>query len=155
MQRRDLIKDQIEQLGRVLSKMVDTFLKLKTNGQANDGLTLTEQSFNEEFDLDLNAFLTLSEDEIKAFLIEKNFTDDHLCKLTSLLIEIAEAKITQKEHPKALQYLSQAEYLLSIHLEYDDSFSMMETIPSLAISFENTGAILNNRIKELQAKCDL
>lgn len=43
MEQRDLIKDQIEQLGRVLGKILVDFLGLKSGGQIEHGIEVSKK----------------------------------------------------------------------------------------------------------------
>ena len=44
MEQRDLIKDQIEQLGKVLAKIIADFLEFKSSGNVNQGIEISNES---------------------------------------------------------------------------------------------------------------
>lgn len=93
MERRDLIKDQIEQLGRVLGKILGNFLKMKSAGKVSQGVEIANQQLESELDVSLEQLLSRSKSELKAYLLSKSMTAEHLETLSDLLREIGESKI--------------------------------------------------------------
>ena len=53
MEQRDLLKDQIEQLGKVLAKILPDFLGLKSEGQISQGIEITNHRLRSELDIEI------------------------------------------------------------------------------------------------------
>ena len=113
MERRDLIKHQIEQLGRVLGKILADFLGMKSTGKVSQGIEIVNRQLDNVLGLNLDALLTLSEHELEAFFLNKNITAEQLETLSDLLKEIGESKI--EHHPdEAKTFLLKSGELLDI-----------------------------------------
>ncbi len=53
MEQRDLLKDQIDQLGKVLAKILSDFLGLKAKGQASHGVEISNHRFQRELEINI------------------------------------------------------------------------------------------------------
>ena len=91
MQQRDIIKDQIEQLGKVLGKLITLMLGLKGNGDILDNIQQVAEEFDTELHIDLNKLIALEQEEFQKALAEKfqNF-EAPLEQLGDLLSEIGQ-----------------------------------------------------------------
>lgn len=78
MIQRDLIQKQIEQLGRVLGKIITGFLGLKTSGNVIEGFTIANDQFKRELDLDIDQLLRMNKASLSDYLEAKPFTSTHL-----------------------------------------------------------------------------
>lgn len=95
MERRDYLEKQIEELGRVLAKILGEFWGLKNNGQAGRGIEHARQSLNEELDIDLDHLLACDKEKLSEIFSEKTtWNETNLDKLAELFFEIA---VTYKE----------------------------------------------------------
>ncbi len=88
MTQRDIIKDQIEQLGRVLGKITAELLDLDTRGDLNDGIEMATQQLQNEADIDLNKLVSMSSTELKSFFEEKNFESVTMDRLADMLVHL-------------------------------------------------------------------
>ena len=68
MQQRDYVKNQIEQLGKVLSKIISHFLGLKSDGFLSGAIAISHQQFREELQFDVDKSVLLNEAEVKEYL---------------------------------------------------------------------------------------
>ena len=68
MERRDLIQDEIERLGRVLGKILATFLGLKSQGKVQEGIEEAEQQLQSYLDLDVPKLLQLEGRDLVDYL---------------------------------------------------------------------------------------
>ena len=93
MERRDLIKDQIEQFGKVLGQIFSEFLGMKSKGRIDEGIEMSNQNFAEKLDLDIEKLLNLSIEESNIYLSELKLNADHIELVTDYLIQIAEHKL--------------------------------------------------------------
>tara|TARA_B100000809_G_C14809303_1_gene413234 strand:+ start:77 stop:496 length:420 start_codon:yes stop_codon:yes gene_type:complete len=96
MAQRDLIRDQIEQMGRVLGKALADFLGFKSKGMINQGLEVSSQQLKSELDIDLGELTTLSNSDLKSYLLDRKFTVKHIEMLADYLSEVGKSKISDK-----------------------------------------------------------
>ncbi len=93
MEQQDYLKKQIDQLGKVLAKIFSDLLGLKSNGQINAGLEITNQTLRNEIDFDIQDLLDIpTENFINTLTTEKKLTNDNLDKLAEIFLLIADNK---------------------------------------------------------------
>ncbi len=126
MEKRDLILDQIEQLGYFLRKMFAVFFDSNFKGNSREALDLITNEFKSELDFDLPLFISLSEDEMKNYLLNFNFNEQHLENLSELMKEMSLSKTLDKKTSN--QYLKKALELLDLADEQSNSFSYERNI---------------------------
>lgn len=100
MEQQDYLKRQIDQIGRIIGKILTDFIGLKNKGQINDGIELTNQALKSELDLDMDELINLTQDQFISTLIKKNLTNESLNKFAEILLLIAD---NRKENPKELR----------------------------------------------------
>lgn len=123
MEQRDLIKDQIEQLGKVLSRILSEFLGLKSKGQVTQGIINCNQSLQSELDLDVAEIGNLTKGELKIYLKHRKLTSEHLEVLSEYFKEIGKAG-KKANHPQAQLWLIKAIELLEIADEFSRTLSL-------------------------------
>ncbi|MEL6626723.1 MAG: hypothetical protein AAFS00_02150 [Bacteroidota bacterium] len=122
MEQRDYLKDQIEQLGRVLGNMLAEFLRLKTAGQLYQGIAVSNEQLKEELDLDIPTILALDSDSLHTYLSDRKLTPDHMEILSKYLEETGLAMMEETpEEGKA--YLHQALAMMDMIDETTKTFS--------------------------------
>ena len=121
MEKRDLILDQIEQLGYFLRKMFAAFLDKNSIGNSTEALDLVTNEFKSELDFDLPLFVDLSNEQMKNYLLNFKFNEEHLENLSELLKEMSSSKSFDKETSD--NYLKKALELLDFADEKSNSFS--------------------------------
>ena len=122
MEQRDLIQDQIEQLGRALGKILANFLGLKSSGQIEQGIEVTIKQLKTELDIDIAELVVLSKDELKTFLVERKMVIGHFETLAEYLKEIGNSKISN-DKKKAKIYLTKSLELLDLEDEISNTIS--------------------------------
>lgn len=130
MVKRDLILDQIEQMGAFLRKLL---AKFSNSNSLDEGTNASDSVINElnvEIGFDLKLFLSLSEEDAKNYLSNYKFTEEHLEALSNLLVKMSPEASNKK------QYLSKALLIL----DFSDGISN-------TFSFDRNNT--NNKIKEL------
>lgn len=91
MERRDYFKKQIDQLGRVLGKILSDLLGQKNNGRVEEGISAATQALNDTAAIDLEEFIAIPTEELISFLQEtKGFTNENQELLADTLLVIAE-----------------------------------------------------------------
>lgn len=115
MEQRDLIKDQIEQLGKVLAKILSDFLGLKSSSNVAQGIEISNERLQSELDIDIEKLITLNKTELVEYLKNRRLTAGHLETLSEYLKEvgIAKTEINKSEArlclEKAIEFLDIAD----------------------------------------------
>ena len=91
MERRDILKDEVERLGRVLGKILADLLDWKAKGNLSQGIAATAEALKSELDLDLNTVLGLDRSALTEYLDRRAYTDAHLEILVDMLLEMGTA----------------------------------------------------------------
>ena len=97
MQHRDLLKDQIEQLGKVLSGILADFIGMKTRGETAQGISNLSQQFKEKLDLELDSLLSLSQIELIDYLESRQIFPNQLEIIADCLKEMGSANLDVNE----------------------------------------------------------
>ncbi len=93
MERRDYFKKQIDQLGRVLGKILADFLALKSTSKVGEAIESVVQSLNTKLDLDPEMLADAPRSEIVDKLIRVyGFNNDNLELLANILLTAAEER---------------------------------------------------------------
>ncbi len=117
MERRDILKDEIEQLGRVLGQILTTFLGFSAKGKVSGGIEVVNNQLKDRLDLDYEKLIQLSGYELLDYLKQWNVTSEHMETLSSLLMESGRAGLENCEVDavsrlqKALELLDLADVL--------------------------------------------
>jgi hypothetical protein len=124
MEQQDYLKKQIDQLGKVLSKILSDFLGLKNNGQINAALDITNRTLKNELNFDIQDLLDIPTDNfIDTLTTQRNLTTDNLDKLAEILFLIADnrqdnnKKIYEK-CMKIYEYLEKTENIYSLDKQW-------------------------------------
>ncbi len=114
MQQRDIIKDEIEQLGRALGKVLANFFALKNKGAISLAVEVTNQNLQSEIDLDINKLALLNEKEMEDYVQSKKLTDRHLDQLATYVFEIGISKKGNLTGTNRLKWFRTAKRLLEL-----------------------------------------
>lgn len=106
MVQRDIIQEQIEQLGRVLGKILAQFLALKLDGDPANAVLLTQEELRGQLKLNLKKFMELDEAAAIAYADELGLTGEHLDQLADYAWRAAEAQPERRtEHLRTARRL--------------------------------------------------
>lgn len=122
MEQRDYLKDQIDQLGRVLGEIVANFLKLKTNGNPMEGLEQSNEDLKEQLDIDIPYLLDADETDVKTSLTAKKMTDNQIETLSDYFKEAGES-LLDEDQQRAHEYLQKSKALLDFADELSGAIS--------------------------------
>ena len=90
MEQRDYLMRQIEQMGRVLGKILADLIGLKQQGQVSEGMGIVEQTLKSELDIDIYELIKIPVDDfVETLKKDKNFADENLDSFADLLFHIA------------------------------------------------------------------
>jgi hypothetical protein len=97
MQHRDLLKDQIEQLGKVISGILADFIGMKTRGETAQGILNLSQQFKEKLDLELDNLVSFSQIELIDYVESRQLFPNQLETIADCLKEMGSANLDVKE----------------------------------------------------------
>ena len=123
MQQRDILKDQIEQLGRVLGKIIAEFLDLKLQGEVGLGIKQTRKSLQEQLDIDVEKLLLLNEQDLLSYLNERNLIGAHAEMIADYLLDVG-SHILPTDPEIGKKYLNKTRDLYEVSNQLSDSLSL-------------------------------
>lgn len=127
MEHKDLIKEQIEQIGRVLGRLLADFFSMKTEGDLDLAIEETNAQLKSELDLDIDQLIHFSSEDLAKYILERKFRDTDIEKLANYFYEIGQFRKSNAQ-PSA-PYFKTAQALLAIN----DSFSKTITFERIAL----------------------
>lgn len=91
MQQEDWLLRQINQLSRVIGKILADLLGLKNQGRVGEGIEAAQQALKNELDLSIDELVSIPKERfIKTLQESKKFNDENLDNLADLFLVIAE-----------------------------------------------------------------
>jgi len=90
MEQRDYLQREIEQLGRVLGKLLSDLLGLKSDGKVSDSIETTDQVLKDELNLTIEDLTAIPTDKFISMLqSDQNFSNRNLEQLAGILLLLA------------------------------------------------------------------
>ncbi len=86
MEQRDLLKDQIERLGKVLAKILSDFLGFKSSGNATQGIEISNESLQSELDIDTEKIMAINKTELEVYQGQKIDKSDAQLRLQKAIV---------------------------------------------------------------------
>lgn len=121
MIQRDIIQQQIEQLGRALGKIITGFLGLKSQGKVGLGFEIANEQFNQALDLDIDKLLGMDKGVLTDYLKDKPFTSTHLVEIAEYVDILGEH---QSDNAAKANAFGTALNLMELANEKSDVFDM-------------------------------
>lgn len=123
MERRDYFKKQIDQLGRILGKILDDFLALKNTAGVGEAVESVVESLNTKLDLSLATLENVPHAEIVDRLISAHsFNNNDLELFADILLRTAEQRLHDNQWRKLMGHA----LVIFQHLETVDSTFSLE-----------------------------
>ena len=91
MERRDIIKDEIEQVSSILAKIFADFVGFKSQGNIYEAIEISNQQLQSELDINVEEVMSLNENDLKEYVEAKNLTAEQLEVFSEYLIESGNA----------------------------------------------------------------
>ena len=114
MEQRDYFLRQIEQMGKVLGKILARLFKFKSGNSAELTIESIEETFQNELELNFHSLISLPNDDfIEILTVEKQFDNDSIEKLADIFYEMIPF-YTSKAKQKSL---SEKALILHTYLE--------------------------------------
>ena len=140
MEQRDILKDQIEQAGKVLGKMIEEYFNLKSNGNINEAILATNHQLRSQLDIDVEMLVSLEDNDLVNFISARNFTDIDLDNLSNYFYEIGLIK-KQEKKTDVKTWFATAKQLLDIAADLSQTITFERM--GLKLKIENE---INNNI---------
>jgi hypothetical protein len=127
MENEDRLKKQIDQMGKVLGKILADLLRIKNQGDASMSIETIFVSFKTELDLDLEDIIECPPDQlIEKLSKEKGFTHIHLELLADILYNLEDGTYPTRQYDCLERALTIYEYTQMMDNNY--SFERMNKI---------------------------
>lgn len=123
MENRDLLKDQIEQLGKVMAKILSDFIGLKSNNDVDQQIKISNDRFQNELDIDIEKLLSLQKTKLRLYTNKRKLNHCHLETLSAYFKEVGLEKLKTSKSQGRL-YLVKALVLLEIADEVSKTISL-------------------------------
>jgi len=122
MEQRDIIMDEIERLGKAISKILSGILGAKGDLKTSKLVSIANENFKAQVDLDIEKLVNLSKEELFDFIQSKNFVASHLQLICEYLKEAGIIKMGN-DKKLALKYFQRALELYGVIEEFTKTFS--------------------------------
>ncbi|HKK59601.1 MAG TPA: hypothetical protein VJ937_08995 [Salinivirga sp.] len=123
MEQRDYLKDQIDQMGKALAKILSDLMGLKTKNEPQSALVETNQQLKTQVDLDLDKLMRVTADERQAFLDRESFNAANLETLAEILKEMGTNAVA-KDANYVTEYFKVALELLNLADQKSEAISL-------------------------------
>jgi hypothetical protein len=122
MEQRDFLKDQIEQMGRVLAKIFSDFLGFRAKGQIFQGIEIMNHRLQSGLDIEIEKLNTFTKNELNNYLQRRQLTAEHIEILSECLKEIGKGELKRNKEEAKIS-LEKAIELLDIADEISNTMS--------------------------------
>ena len=138
MERRDIIKDEIEQVSRILAKILADFVGAKSRGSISEAIEISNQQLLSQLDIKVEEVLSLRDDDLRNYIGARNLTAEHLEVLSEYLRESG-LSLMDDNNQASINNLELSIHLLDIADETSGTFcfSRMEKKSKLIIKLRN------------------
>lgn len=131
--RRDYFQNQMDQMARVLGKLLADLLGLKSEGKILEANELTLEVFSKDIGFDFEEIKNTPSEILLDFLIEKKqFSDEHIQHVANILFELGMEK--EKRDDKLMLY--------------NRAYVLYEYLNNVGTTFSFDFLLKMNRIKE-------
>jgi S-adenosylmethionine synthetase len=125
LEQEDYLKRQIDQLARVLGKILFDLMGFKTEGQIGGGLESANAALQREMQLSFEALCAMpTATFIETLQQEKHFSNEHMEQLAEILLLLAEDAVKAKAETVVIRNFYERAMLIYEHLEQtSDTYS--------------------------------
>ena len=132
----DFIKRQIDQLGKVLGKILADLLRLKSGGSLDAGIEEAGQALKMELGLNIDGLVSIPAESFITTLLEiRKFTDNNFEELAEILFLIAEELYTSNTQNEKMKKL------------YERSLIIFELLDNMSSTYSFDRHTKINKIK--------
>ncbi len=127
MQQRDYLKDQIDQMAKVLATLLANFLGLKSSGNATQAVSVATEQFTELLHWNPDQLLSMSSEELQSFVASNGLQEEHVALIGRYYKEVG-AALWNEDEPKATQYFSTGRNIISAFEQTSQTTSLSLTL---------------------------
>lgn len=113
MEQRDFLTKQIEQMGKVLAKLLADLLQLPITDGLEESMAQSTRQLKELLDIDLDELISLNADDLTKYLRQSNFTTELMESLANYLQEIGNKQLNIKKESAFTSYRTALQLLHS------------------------------------------
>lgn len=136
-EKRDMLKAEIEQIGKVFAKIIGSFFQLKAKGNPALAIEVTSEQFKDELNINIESMLKLSDEELQHYFNSRKLQAEHLQLLSDYLLEVGkhQIQIEDSEAKKTLTKVWEIEELTqqSKNANLFDDFTATKTAKQLEV----------------------
>ena len=121
MENKDYLKKQIDQIARVLGKLLFELSDINQSGKVSDGMERMDQILNDKLNININYLITIPDNDFMEKLkIEHKLTNESLNYIAEILFKLSESTDNimknnlQQKSLIILKHLEQNENIYSI-----------------------------------------
>lgn len=124
MEQQDYLKRQIDQMAKVLGKIIADITGLKDQGKVNEGMEIADQTMKSELALDMGDLLKIPKNEfIDTLINKKQVHNENLEQFAEMLSELADGWLKQDAGEKAKDLYEKALAIYEYLEETGSAFS--------------------------------
>ncbi|MDD3875557.1 MAG: hypothetical protein PHT69_02990 [Bacteroidales bacterium] len=125
MEQRDYLMRQVNQLARVLGKVLFDLLGLKNSGEIIESINITTLSLMSELDIDLDELVSIKRDELIHTLIDKmGFNNENLETLSEILMQMGDNFFKINNLNKGESYCQTSLFIYEYLEKADNTYSL-------------------------------
>jgi len=133
LEQKDILKDEIEKIGKVLAKILGSFFSLNTNTEMIASIESINTQLIDDLDIDIHEMLQMNVNELHNYIISKGLNDTHLDLLSNYIYEVGLLNKQNKNYALACFLLSK---------------KMLQSISSISVTTSFSRIALINRIDQ-------
>lgn len=124
MEQQDYLKRQIDQMAKVLGKIIADITGLKDQGKVNEGMEIADQTLKSELSLNMDDLLNIPKNEfIDTLINKKQVHNENLEQFAEMLSELADGWLKQDAGEKAKDLYEKALAIYEYLEETGSAFS--------------------------------
>lgn len=124
MQQRDLLKDQIEELGKVLGKMLSKFFDLIASDNIIDVIQIIDNELQSNLDFDISKIIDLDKNAVENYLLNHQLSDVHFDQIGKYLNELGNMYKNENNNIEAKKYFTAAHRIIEFVTTHSETYSM-------------------------------
>ncbi len=124
MEQRDILKDQLDELGRVMGLIIGNFIGANPSEAPNLSVHECNQQMKDELDIDIDRLVHSSDMVCKQFFAKRAYAAKHFDHLAAYLFRAGEQFLIEDQKTLACQYFSKAYQCVLSAEEKTSTFSM-------------------------------
>jgi len=123
LEQRDLLKDKIEKLAKVLAAVLGKFLDIKDESQMIAGIESTNIELIENANIDYVKMIPMGLGDLREYVLSHQMNDDHLEMLSKYSFQLGKLNTNNQNQLKDYNLLARNLLLIASEISQTTSFS--------------------------------